>query len=114
MHYFKKKLQFIFKFFVSKIFIIFYGKVKISKVLPNGVKIKKVLIGKNSYKIFNIHNGVLYTDYVQNVAIIKDNIIIDDISYQQINGELKSTAFNIVLKRGTPAIKKKINIVFFL
>ena len=113
MNNFKKKLQFIFKFFVSKIFIIFYGKVKISKVLPNGIDIKKVLIGKNIYKIFNINNGIVYTDYVQNVAIIKDNKIIDDISYQQINGELKSAAFNIVLKKGISARKKKIKHTVF-
>lgn len=107
MYYLKKKLQLIFKFFVSKIFIIIYGKIKISKVLPNDINIREVLIDKNIYKIFNIRNGVIYTDYVQNVAVIKDNIIIDDISYQQINGELKSAAFNIVLKKGLPNIKKK-------
>ncbi|MDB9739586.1 glycosyltransferase family 61 protein [Candidatus Pelagibacter sp.] len=107
MHNFKKKLQFIFKFVVSKIFIILYGKIEISKILPNGVEVKNISIDKNFYKIINIYNGRIYTDYVENVAIIKENKIISDVSYQQINGKLKDAAFNVVLKKGTPRFKKK-------
>ena len=44
---------------------------------------------------------------VEHVAIIKDNFILPDISYQQINSELKDISFNKVIKNGTTRVKKK-------
>ena len=63
--------------------------------------------GKNNYKLVEITNGRIYTDYVENVAIINKNQLINHVSYQLIKGELKDPSFNVVTKKGTPRIKKK-------
>ena len=42
------------------------------------------------------------------VAIIDDNTLVNEASYQQISGELKDAKENIVLTKGTPRIKKRI------
>ena len=55
-----------------------------------------------------IKNGRVYTDYVENIAYISENFLINDASYQQIKGELKESSFNVVLKKGTPRLIKKI------
>ncbi len=107
-----KFFQFIFKWFFQKLFILFYGSinefrdfslidVKITE-LKNTTSDTKL----TKYHIYEIEKGRIYTDTVENVAIIKDNTIIPNISYQQIYGELKTSKFNKVLKTGTPRIKK--------
>ena len=63
----------------------------------------------NKYKIYKIKNGRIYTDNVENVAIIEKNKILDNISYQQVLGNLVGTSKNICLKKGTPRLKKKFN-----
>tara|TARA_B100000686_G_scaffold339321_1_gene413188 strand:+ start:113 stop:1132 length:1020 start_codon:yes stop_codon:yes gene_type:complete len=69
--------------------------------------IKSDTFPEKKYHIYEILDGRIYTDSVENVAIIKNDTIIPNISYQQINSELKSSEFNKVLKIGTPRIKKK-------
>ena len=63
----------------------------------------------NNYHIYKIINGRIYTDYVENVAIIQKNKVLDKVSYQQVDGELKSSKFNSSIYKGTPYFKKKIN-----
>ena len=63
---------------------------------------------KKNYFTYMIKNGRVYTDYVENVAYISDNFLINDASYQQIRGELKKSSFNVVLRKGTPRLIKKI------
>ena len=62
---------------------------------------------EKKYHMYEIKNGRIYTDTVENVAIIKNNFLIPNISFQQVYGELKPLNFNKVLKAGTPRIKKK-------
>ena len=111
----KKKFQFIFKTFFQKLFILIYGKVKkLDKF--DSIDFKKTILKniksdtfpEKKYHIYEISDGRIYTDTVENVAIIKNDTIIPNISYQQINSELKPPEFNKVLKIGTPRIKKKI------
>ncbi len=111
----KKILINTFKTFFRKLFIFLYGDVKkfqedkpivLKKI--NLKNIKSDIFPKKNYHIYEIENGRIYTDVVENVAIIKDNTIIPNISYQQINGELKTSEFNRVLKEGTPRLKKNI------
>ena len=59
--------------------------------------------------IYKIKNCRIFTDFVENVAIISGNKIIDKVSYQQVSGELKDANHNSVLYKGTPYLKKKIN-----
>lgn len=110
----KKLLQNIFKKFFQLIFQTLYGKIKVisvnTEVKINKYPINKVLIKKKEYNIKNniykIQNGRVYTNLVEHVAIIKDNLILPDISYQQISGDLKDVNYNPVLKFGTPRIRK--------
>jgi len=112
----KKKAQGIFKKAAQNLFKLFYGKIKhvnddnfISKLekkkINNLIPTAKY---KKNYFTYLIKNGRVYTDYVENVAYISDNFLINDASYQQINGELKESSFNVVLKKGTPRLIKKI------
>jgi len=112
----RKKFQNIFKNFFQYIFKIIYGNVtykennlkdpniKINQL--NNSKIKK--FNNENYFVYKIKNGRVYNDLVENVAIINKNQIIDKISYQQNNGKLDRSSESIILKKGTPRIKKKI------
>ena len=59
--------------------------------------------------MYVINNGRVYTDLNEHVAIIKDNYLLPNISYQQVYGELKNVEFNKTLETGTPRILKKFN-----
>ena len=113
----KKILQKIFKTFFQFLFHVFYGKIKTNKKINQiefkKIEIKKITIENKSYdinnSIYEIKNARIYTDTVENVAIIKDNFILPEISYQQIKGELKDVTFNKVIVSGTTRFKKKFN-----
>ena len=45
---------------------------------------------------------------MEHVAIIDGNTLYSEASFQQISGEIKDAEENIVLTKGTPRIKKKI------
>ena len=107
MYFFKKKLQILFKCVISEIFKFFYGKIYYTNSKNSKITIKEISKGKNNYKLVEITNGRIYTDYVENVAIINKNQLINHVSYQLIKGELKDPSFNVVTKKGTPRIKKK-------
>ena len=105
----RKKLQFIYKFIISKLFQIIYGKIVFLNQNDNDVKIKEVNKEENNYKFIEINNGRIFTDYIEHVAIINKNQIMDFVSYQQVKGVFKDPAFNVVIKKGTPKFKKKFN-----
>ena len=105
----RKKLQFIYKFIVSKLFQIIYGKIVFSNQNDSDVKLKDVNKEENYYKFIEINNGRIFTDYIEHVAVINKNQIIDFVSYQQVKGEFKDPKFNVVIKKGTPKFKKKFN-----
>jgi capsular polysaccharide biosynthesis protein len=110
----RKFFQSIYKKVIEAIFKVVYGKIVYSKeqILFNKKIIKKksqdkLYFKNNNYFTHEINNGIIYTDYVENVAVIIDKNIYKDTSFQQINGKLLTPNFNSVLKRGTPRIKKK-------
>ena len=105
----RKKLQIIYKFIISKLFQIIYGKVVFLNQNDNDVKIKEVNKEENNFKFIEINNGRIFTDYIEHVAVINKNQIIDFVSYQQVKGEFKDPKFNVVIKKGTPKFKKKFN-----
>ena len=112
----KKTLQLYFKRSFQLIFKLIYGNIKpgidlskIKNVTKKKIKnIKSDIENSRNYYSYKIINGRVYTDYVEHVAIISNNILLGEISYQQISGNLKDGSNNIVLKKGTPRIKKKI------
>jgi capsular polysaccharide biosynthesis protein len=111
----KKLFQKSFKILFQALFKLIYGKINYTQnnlISPN-ILIHEI-INKNikkfnleNYKIYKIVNGRIYTDNVENVAIIDKKNIIDNVSYQQVNGNLLSASNNICLQKGTPKIKKK-------
>ena len=111
----KNFLQSIFKKLIQRIFKLFYGKISIlseSKTLYKKHYIEFIKLDNNrklstKKNVYQISNARIYTDTVEHVAIIKNNLIIPKISYQQIHGELKGIEFNKVLISGTPRIIKK-------
>ena len=117
MQFLKKNISCIYKFLIRAIFKFIYGKIVFSTKAKysSSVKIYKInhkkirYSKKKKYAVFQINNGRIYTDFVQNVAFIDKNRIINEVSYQQINGNLKKANFNSTLKIGTPYIKKKYN-----
>jgi capsular polysaccharide biosynthesis protein len=112
----RKFLQKIYKKIIEETFKIIYGRIVYNReqILFNKKIIKKkaqdnLYLKNNNYFTHEIDNGEIYTDYVENVAVIKDKNIYKDTSFQQINGKLLTPSFNSVLKKGTPKIKKKID-----
>ncbi len=111
----KKIFQNYFKSIFQLLFKLLYGNITFDKNQKNLdflekkklEYIKSDIKNVKNYHTFKIKNGRVYTDYVENVSVISGNNLIDEVSYQQISGELKKSADNIVLKKGTPAIKKK-------
>tara|TARA_B100000700_G_scaffold16118_1_gene16001 strand:- start:276 stop:1388 length:1113 start_codon:yes stop_codon:yes gene_type:complete len=104
-----------FKLVLRKFFFILYGKIsnqknsnndkdikitKISNLKPNFSKIK-------NYQIFEINNGRVFSDNVENVAIINKNIVLNKISFQQVDSFIKPAKYNSVIKEGTPKFIKK-------
>tara|TARA_B100001964_G_scaffold236498_1_gene298303 strand:+ start:275 stop:1387 length:1113 start_codon:yes stop_codon:yes gene_type:complete len=112
----KKKIQFCFKKFFQLVFLLIYGKINYQKDanISNNIIKRKIenihsdIKDSKSYFSYKIKNGRVYTDYVEHVAIIDGNTLINETSYQQVSGELKNVKENIVLTKGTPRIKKKI------
>jgi len=106
MYFFKKKIQLLFKNLAYIFFKFLYGKINCNSSLNDKIKIELLKKDHKVYKLIQIKKGRIYTDYVENVAIINKNSIVADISYQQIKGELKDVTKNVVLKKGTPRLKK--------
>ncbi len=112
-----KLLQKIFKNFFQSLFKILNGKIELNDNTDNqnilAHEINSLQIDKKIYnlkkKIYEIDDARIYTDLVENVAIIKDNKLIREISFQQIDGEFKNAKFNKVLLEGTPRLIKKID-----
>ena len=112
---FKKKVQFYFKKIFQLVFILIYGSIKYERngIISNNIIKKKIesivsdIKGSKNYFSYKIKNGRVYTDYVEHVAIIDGNTLVNEASYQQISGELKNAEENIVLTKGTPRVKKK-------
>ena len=106
----------IYKYLIHLFFKALYGHISYNllDVPDSSVIIKKVeneqLIDSknNNYYIYNVVGGKIYTDYVENVAIINKHKIVNKASFQQINGELKTAGFNCVINKGTPSFQKKI------
>ena len=105
----------LFKNFFRFLFKLIYGKViynkdnlKSENITISEIKNHEIVNFFNSkYKVYKIINGRIYTDIVESVAIINGNNIVDNISYQQIVGDLVPANKNIALKNGTPRLKKK-------
>lgn len=106
----KKDIQNIFKNFFYKIFSLFYGKINGVILSEDDTRIKILFSNFNNikYKVFKLKKSRLYTDRIQDTALILDNKIVDGPSHQLRPVNNSNINENIVFKKGTPRIKKKI------
>ena len=109
----KKFFGNLFKNFFRFFFKLLYGKIEIYKNdLSNlNIETKKINI-ENSlkvYKLYVIPKSRLYTDRIHNVAIIKNKQLLPGPSLQIKDNSNSPIINNIVLKNGTPRLKKNIN-----
>jgi capsular polysaccharide biosynthesis protein len=101
-----KQLQFFFKKFSQNIFFLIYGRVIYKKSKETSKIIK---IGSKKYYVATIKKGRIYTDYLEHVSVIdNNNILVNKVSHQQIDGVMFSAKKNSALIKGTPRLKKKI------
>jgi capsular polysaccharide biosynthesis protein len=92
-----------YKSIIILLFQLIYGKIKLSKKKIKKIKIESELFNKrDKYYSYQIDNARIFTDANENVSVIKDNNLLDEVSFQQINGKIVKNKFNQVLKTGTP------------
>ena len=111
-----KKLKQLFKQVGYSLYKIIYGSVKgiISSESDTRIKEEKVQVSDNvSHRVFTVRQGRIYTDTVNNQAIILDNKLVSGPSFQLRNTKNVEIQDNIVFKNGTPRIKKKFNGIVF-
>ena len=110
---FNKILQKIYKYLIRSFFKSYYGEIILLKPkIEKSLKSIKLRFVKNTYFnkkyfFYEILDGKIYSDNVQNVGIIKDNYLIQKPSYQQHLGYYLKAKRNFVIKNGTPKILKK-------
>ena len=112
----EKFFQKIFKSICYEIFFRIYGKIEksICSSEDKRIEVKTINIDENlSYRIFSINNGRLYTDRIHDTAVLLDNKIIKEPSFQLrykgpkiYNSEINE---NVVFKKGTPKKLKELN-----
>ena len=81
----KKFLQKIFKIVSYGLFFKIYGKIEksIESTGDGRIKVENVIIEKDlKYKVYKITGGKLYTDRIQDTAVIIDNKIVEGPSFQ--------------------------------
>ena len=110
----KKFFQNIFKTVSYGIFKIFYKKVEKVIDVKNNNEIQVRDVKKNGdfkYQVFALDNARLYTDRVNDTAVILKNEIVEKASFQfrvqdskVYNAHIKK---NIVFSKGTPRLQKK-------
>ena len=98
----------IYKNFIIFIFKIIYGEIKIFHKKKIKYNIKKITYKNKPYNVYEIDNCRIYTN-TNDVAFIKDNIIIPGASLQMRNNLNQNVKFNYVINNGTPKYCKNIN-----
>lgn len=106
----KKYFQNTFKKTSQIIFKNIYGNILYSnknQKIVEKKKSKNIIFGDKKYFVYKIKNGIIYTDYVQSVAMIYNNHLHGESSFQQVNHRLTGPKNNSVLKKGTTRVQKK-------
>ena len=107
---YRKYISNLYKHIIYKIFFLIYGKINSIYQIKNseGINYEKVNISDNEHKIYFCNKTRLYTDRVHDLAIIKNNSIINGPSFQYRDNKNANCDLNSVFSKGTPRIKKKI------
>ena len=112
IHSTKKKLQKLFKKFSYGLFKLIYGNIDgyqdINKTSDSKIIISE--INKDfSYKIYIVKKARLYTDTINDTAVIHSQKVIKEPSFQIRNTIFSTVEKNIVFEKGTPRFQKKLN-----
>ena len=115
----KRYFQNQFKKIIHFFFFLLYGKIRkcLSAEFVDKILIKEVIKDNTKYKLYIVSNARLYTNTIDDSAVIINNKIIDGPSYQlrsekndNLSPRNNSPAINnIIFNIGTPRFKKKIN-----
>ena len=111
IHTIKKKLQLLFKRLSYGLFKLLYGEIKDFKPAGNDESseiLKSNLDNNFTYKVYKVQKARLYTDTINDTAIIQENKIVEGPSFQIRNVKFDKINTNIVFNKGTPRLKKKI------
>lgn len=106
----KKKLQFLFKKFFYGLFKLLYKEISEFESANSNLntEVKQSRLGNNlSYKVYFVKKSRIYTDTINDTAIISDNKVIEGPSFQIRDFKFENIKSNIVLTKGTPRLKKK-------
>jgi len=111
----KKKLQLLFKKLSYGLFKLIYGKIEQIETAHNNkeTEIKFSKISLYNYKVFSVNQSRIYTDTINDTAIIQNNALIEGPSFQIRETVFENIKKNIVLNKGTSRIKKNINGTLF-
>ena len=103
----KKKLISIFREIPYGIFKLLHGRIDKTEFKSNKLKISFSTFDTSvNYKIYQAEDSRIYTDTINNTGIINNNKILDGPSFQILNTKFRPIEENIILKNGTPRIKK--------
>ena len=78
----------LYKAIIQNFFFLVHGKVYFKKYDSKIVSKKDIKIDNQNYEIYKIKNGRVFTNYVETLAVISNQSIIKEVSFQQINGKL--------------------------
>ena len=111
IHTTKKKLQLLLKKFGYKLFKLFYSKVNKSEKVENNSNSKitaSKIDNEYKYKVFTIDKVRMYTDTINDCAVIQNNKVLIGPSYQIRDTKFEKIENNIVFTKGTPRLKKRL------
>ena len=106
----KKKLQFLFKKFFYELFKLLYKEInefESSNTNLNTEVKQSQIVNNFSYKVFFVKKSRIYTDTINDTAIISNNKVIEGPSFQIRNFKFENIKSNVVFTKGTPRFKKK-------
>ena len=108
----KKKLKKLYSLLLKIIFDLIFSKLVVSNKLffDQNVKIDTIRLtsdSNNVYKIYTIDKSRIYSDGSENVAVIKENFLLPEISLQLSKNYLVETYKNSILNTGTKKLIQK-------
>ncbi len=112
IHSTKKKLQKLFKKFSYGLFKLIYGSINEYQDINKTPESKVIISEINKdfrYKIYIVKKARLYTDTINDTAIIHSQKVIKEPSFQIRNTIFSTVENNIVFEKGTPRFQKKLS-----
>ncbi len=106
----KKYFSNLYKLCIYGIFKFIYGEINSVTNIKDtkDIIIEKVRLSDKEYKIYHCNKCSLYTDRIHDLAIIKNNSILNGPSFQYRSNKNADCNLNSVFEKGTPRFRKNI------